>query len=293
MSDGAKGLKTMRARAIRDLSQLSDADLFVSVAEGLSLIVTNARRLYNDAKNLADLKRFHGSMVLCTIAEEEASKFLILIDAIRCPRDPAHRFSSQLARFNDHLAKGLYCRAYCMRPSTLGQLQEHLDNEREEFYLDGPNNVDWIFRNDVIQRREELLYVDYIDTGDNHCWTEPSGVGNEVFGSLYTGIEPRSLQMVNALFESGISNATALSTVAEVWRSVAMRRDLSWMELRTLNRQTLENLEQRGLLCSQPEKIYAEVINAWQFPLYDLDLRLIPVDKNVLRQRQENWSLDW
>jgi hypothetical protein len=53
-------------------------------------------------------------------------------------------------------------RACGMRPGTLAELQEYVDNHREEFYLDGPNDVDWIFRNEVLEGREGALYVDYV-----------------------------------------------------------------------------------------------------------------------------------
>lgn len=96
----------MRARAIKDLSQLSDTAFFLEAAEGLEHIISNARRLYDSAVVLAEAKHGHGYRVLMSLSEEEASKFLILVDAMRCPRQPADRFSNQLARFNDHLAKG-------------------------------------------------------------------------------------------------------------------------------------------------------------------------------------------
>ena len=51
--------KAMRARAVRDLSQLSDSALFAEVAEGLGLIMNNARRLYASATVLAEAKHFH------------------------------------------------------------------------------------------------------------------------------------------------------------------------------------------------------------------------------------------
>jgi hypothetical protein len=44
--------------------------------------------------------------------EEEAAKFHILLDAVRCPREPADRFSRQLGYFNQHPVKGLYAECY-------------------------------------------------------------------------------------------------------------------------------------------------------------------------------------
>ena len=172
----------MRARAIRDLTQLPDRGFFVEVAEGLTLILGDACRLQSGAASLAQAKQFHASRVLQLVAEEEASKALILLDAVRCPRHPGDRFANQLGRFNDHLAKGLYARACSLRPATLAQLQEYLNSYRQEFYLDGPNDVDWIFRNDVISRREEVLYVDYVATDDGRSWIDPQRY--EALGAL-------------------------------------------------------------------------------------------------------------
>ena len=102
----------------KDLAQLTDSALLAEVAEGLGLVIENAGRLYASATVLADAKRFHGARVLQALSEEEASKDLILLDAVRCPRQPSDRFAAQLGRFNDHLAKGLYARARCPTQSS-------------------------------------------------------------------------------------------------------------------------------------------------------------------------------
>ena len=164
----------MRVRAIKDLMRLGEPAFFAAIAEGLELIVQNVSRLYDGAITLAKASQPHAAHVLTTLAEEEAAKVLILLDAVRCPQSPADRLSHQLARFNDHLAKGLYARVCGMRPATLAQLQECIDNDREEFYLDGPNDVDWIFRNQVTQDREGIFYVDYVAHDDGHRWSDPA-----------------------------------------------------------------------------------------------------------------------
>lgn len=280
----------MRARAIRDLLQLNDSGFFRAVAEGLHLIIGNVGRLHDGSVVLSEAQRFHSSRVLAAIAEEETAKFLILLDAVRCPRLPEGRFSTQLARFNDHLAKGIYVRACMMRPSSLHQLQEYVDHYRQDLYLDGPNDVDWVFRNEVMQERESVLYVDYISSDEGHSWTDPA----QFEELLHAGPrEPLSLQMAKALFDVGISTSEALSTVAQVWRSASIRPDTSWNELRSLNQRTLEELESHGLLQEQPDATYAWVINEWQFPMYDLDLTLTPVNVETLRERQRNWSPGW
>jgi hypothetical protein len=72
-----------------------------------------------------------------------------------------------------------------------------------------------------------------------------------------------------------------------------MRLDLKWFDLRKLNHRTLEELESKGLLQEQPGEVYEKVIGRWQFPLYDLELTPIHVDRVVLRERQQNWIPDY
>jgi len=280
----------MRVKAIKDLSQLTDDGLFETIAEGLANILDNARRLFKDSEQLVSSHSVQGARILRNVAEEEAAKFLILVDAVRCPRDPADRFVRQLGRFNEHLAKGLYSRSCDWSPATLGQLQEYLDSHRENFYLDGPNGVDWIFRNDILQWREEILYVDYIETDDNHIWLHPGRFVNDLGLSL-RGLRPGALRICEALSSCGVATPQGLGVVALVWRgdSASIAREMTWPELRELNQRTLKELERKGLFQEDALEVGAEAIDRWQFPLYDLDLATIDIDRAVLRERQRNW----
>ena len=83
---------------------------------------------------------------------EEAAKYHILLDAVRTDRR-ATAFSTQLSRFNDHLAKGLYAGYQSTAPASYGESLAFLERERRELYLDGFNDVDWIFGNDILRER--------------------------------------------------------------------------------------------------------------------------------------------
>ncbi len=278
----------MRPKAIKDLSRLTDRDLFKSVAEGLSLILENAQHLREDSEKLAADGRFSGYQVLRTVAEEEASKFLILIDAIRCPRTPADRWSGQLERFHNHVSKGLYSWACNCRPATFGRLQEYLNLKRQEFYLDGPNDVDWIFRNDILQRREEALYVDYVETDEGHVWLDPSRYSRSD-RPISRGLVLPGLMISEALASVGASSAEGLAVLADVWRATSPSFDLHWDVIRDLNGETLIQLEKRGLLRETSHEVRERILDRWQFPMYDLDLSLVKVKKEELREMQRNW----
>lgn len=90
----------MRARAFADLSQLSDPDFFQEISEGLQLIARNVGAIDADSRTLVEADRGRGARILHAFAAEEAGKYLILLDAVRCPRVPPERFVAQLHKAN-------------------------------------------------------------------------------------------------------------------------------------------------------------------------------------------------
>jgi AbiV family abortive infection protein len=121
----------MRPRAIRDLGQLGPTEFNEEAAKGMRLCLLNALRLWRDAATLLKANRPQGFTILQLFVEEEAAKFHILLDAVRCPRQPADIFARQLGYFNQHLAKGLYAMYYNMfSPASLQEIQVHMDRER-------------------------------------------------------------------------------------------------------------------------------------------------------------------
>ena len=278
----------MRVRATRDLTQLATSEFFAVVAEGLNLIAKNVIRLWEGAAILGEQKK-DAARVLANMAEEEAAKILILIDAVRCPAMPADRFARQLGRFSDHLAKGLYARACWMRPATLADLQKYLNDTRKEFYLDGPNEVEWIFRNEVIQEREGAFYVDYVAHEDGNTWWDPTFA--EISGLDI--MEPESVRIAKCFCDAGFFTRESLEIVAKLWRSQQLGADTQVQEICGINRATLELMDSHGLLIEQPVSIYRHVVDEWQFPMYDLDLSLKKVNRATLREQQRSWYPDW
>lgn len=284
----------MRPRAIKDLSQLNDPEFFTEASEGLRLCVENALRLWRDARKLCVSRRPQGFEILRLFVEEEAAKFHILLDAVRCPRQPADRFSRQLGYFNQHLAKGLYAEYYNFAsPSDLAEIQRYMERERQALYLDGENDVDWVFRNDILRKREESIYVDYVGYADSfrdeHHWHAPN---SKLMGLWLLSNRPRVLDVALAIHGAGMTTERALARIAELWRACAVD-DIKWPDLRQLNVRTLETLEEAKLLRVRSDSAYRRVANEWLFPLYPLDLGEIKVDPEELREAQRNWSPDW
>lgn len=276
----------MRTKAIRDLAQRSDGDFFQEVATGLDYIAHHVVGLDDEARFLSENKRVRGRRIARAVAVEEASKFLILLDAVRCPRRPPEMFSRQLGRFYDHLSKGLYAASLDWEPATFGEFTGWIDRERVEFYLDGPNDVDYIFPNDILYARATTFYVDYAETDEGYMWLDPSHRDRILdFGFRYHS--PRVVQLVRSLHAVGLANAAALAVIAETWRPIGLTPDFHRRDLRDLNRRTLEALRSKNLLTEAPLGACASVIDRWLFPLWSLDLTPIKVDKADLRAVQD------
>jgi len=273
----------MKTKAITDLTQLPDVDFFSEVSAGLGHILKSAIGLEQSAALLANGGHTRSYRILLSMVEEEAAKFLILLDAIRCPRTPPEQLSRHLKRIYSHLAKGIYAEACDWKPSTLGDLLEYIENEREAFYLDGPTDVDWIFWNRILQEREHNIYVDYVDTDEGHVWFTPSEDDTDSLWLLYSS---SPLQLAQALYDSGCTTPEALKVIAELWRPIQMTNDYRWVDLRALNVRTLQELDNVDLLCEQPKDTYATIVDKWTFPLYSAELKRIQIKQSALRRIQ-------
>lgn len=276
----------MRSRAIKDLARLNDKDLFIEIAEGLSAVQDNSSRIADAFKIIAKRENARGARILEAIAKEEAAKYLILLDAIRCPRMPADRFSKHLAKYNEHLAKGLYADACNWRPASFGEIKSIIEEECKQYYLDGPNDVDWIFENSIIRKREEAFYVDYIESDETHIWLSPARYDSP--SSVFCGV-PSVVELMNQLHTVGFSKAKSLELISDMWRPITFTDGTDFSQLRDLNCKTLEVLSDAGLLIEAESEIYSHIAYVWLFPLYDLEMRQTQMKQSKLKEIQDRW----
>ncbi len=270
----------MKQKAIQDLAQLTDEDLFAEISNGMNLATTNAQSIEQDAMRLYDSKS-NSYDILMSVAREEAAKALILLDALRCPRESPH-FSRQLKRFNDHLAKGIYAEMCDMRPAIKEELCRYLDMEREQFYLDGPNDVDWIFPNRILHTRERNMYVDYIESDGEHYWLNPFRL-DKAFGHH----TPMVVAISAALKGTRCTEPCALREIARIWRAKPVENAMSYSALRQLNYDTLVSLEKHGVIDASEQDAVGLIVNHLPFPVYDTDLSLVKNDKKALETARE------
>ena len=278
-------------RAILDLATCPELHLFEEVAVGIPLIVANAESLEAVAERLFSTGEYRASDVMRGFAEEEAAKVLILLDAVRCP---AERRQDTLKCFGGHLAKRIYAMASSY-PNILsfGELRHLVAHERQPYYLDGPNSVDWIFANSVTSERESAIYVDYVqdisDSSGTHIWLAPIE-RDERFGPYR---RPESVQLARALCDAGGSAAEGVALIADTWKEFTPEDDTSRAALRQLIAAMLERLLEAG--CAELDQGAEDrIVSSWSFPLWTLDLAAKPVGKTIDELREERrLTIEW
>jgi hypothetical protein len=160
-----------------------------------------------------------------------------------------------------------------MRPADFREVRERVDWLRQSHYLDGPNNVDWMFRNQLIAERENSLYVDYVHEEEGDRWTTPASKEGVDFG-VDTGVQ----DLVGALHRTGCTSRTGLEIVAAAWTGQPIDDDTHWQDVAAVNRSLVEDLAKRGhALTDATADDARRVIEQWHFPLADIDLKEIEV----------------
>lgn len=278
-------LRDMQSRRTAKLASWSEPDLLGALAEGLRLLAEHTAALDSAAGSLTGAQAVRGARALQTIADEEAAKYLILIDVARCARRPQADKSRQLKRFHNHLAKGIYARSADWSVSRFGELIGRVDDLRQSHYLDGPNDVDWIFRNEVEAEREDSLYVDFVETDVGSDWRSPA-----LFDHVAISTSSRVVQLVGAMDRAGFTTTAGLSIVAEVWNGFLPDAPVRWEELRARILDTLTRGTADGLTVAPADA--ATIVDSWTFPLHHVTLDHVNVALDDLRRRQAEWTPD-
>jgi len=284
----------MKHRAIKDLNQLADSEFFQEISKGLDAIYENCFELNKTYGLLIQNNNYRGARVIKNVLIEEAAKYLILIDALRCPRKNNDKeFTRQLEKFNDHLAKGVYAELCNWSPDTYNRLCEYIESQLDQFYLDGPNGVDFIFRNSIISTREQAMYVDYAQIDDTHSWLTPQQ--DDEMDNLFPprGSMPAVVKVVMALHDAGISKIESILSFSIFWRGIVFDGNTHYQQFKNANHEFLKILDNQGLLQGASEDTFSLIINKMPFPLYKEEMKEKKIKLSDLKEKQQNWCPDY
>ena len=286
MQTAMPSTKVPKTSVPQALAALSDADFIEEISKGIGLIGQSVGRLDQAAEVLAGLRKGQSATVLHALAEEEAAKALILLDAVRCPKQCQGERSCTLFRFRDHLAKGIYAAAVSWRYADLAEFRRYVDRCRKSLHLDGPNDVDWILPNEIVDSRQRTLYVDYrreiTESDGDQFWIFPDSDST----CLLPYRRSDAARLVRAIVDVGASSALGLSIVASLWREFSTTDDTTFSEVRGRNIETLERLARAGACTTENYESLDVFVNYWLPPMWSLDLTLDRVQERQLREER-------
>ena len=258
--------------AVIDLAKFSDDRLFEEISEGISYIVENAVSLDDTARRLCQAQEYRAAEIFSGFAEEEAAKVLVFIDAVRCPSDRPEK-AETLKCFYNHIAKRIYATMCSWRGCRVnfGEVRQTVERECRSFYLDGPNDVDWIFPNSIKTKREQAMYVDYVqdisEENGAYFWNNPHP--SDLYPRTYN--TPASVSVACAICQIGGNTPKGLAIIADIWRAFEPTPETSSEDLTRLKVSTMERLIEEGL-CSPTDPSIQRVIADWSYPLWPLKM---------------------
>jgi hypothetical protein len=264
--------------------QLDRAARLQTLSVGLDLLAENVAEIRIDASILLDARRPRGLEIVTAQAEEEAAKFLILLDLMRVDQRDEAALARHLGHFYNHLSRWIYAEVAHMSPANFAEVRRMVETMRPSHFLDGPTGADWIFRNRLMARREEALYVDLIHDDDGDRWVGPG----ERDALLFGGPSPAVASLIGSLHRVGATSSAGLEIVSCCWSKVELADDTHWQEVRAINFEVTEMLADAGLARDDlGEEDVGRVVECWGFPLAGLDLSELPVSAEELeRERQ-------
>jgi len=280
----------VKVRKLGLIQQLPADRQLETLSRGLELLVGNVTALMVSLAKLSDPDTQRGWRVLKQLCEEESAKCLILLDYLRIPRGRAADRSRHLKYFYDHFVRCLYAEYCWIRPSTMENALGWVEQQRPSLYLDGPNDVDWIFRNDMIQHREQAMYVDYVEMDSTPQWIGPEQI--EVAGLEEWQIPSRIIELVLCMHRLRLFDAANLATIEKEWALESLDPSVEWKHVEAKNRNVLRaaaslipNPTKKEMECAQI------VADEWLFPLGGIELSQRTVDEEELRRRQAEYGI--
>jgi len=258
-------------RKIARLESLSPEDFLSEIANGTSLLVENAQTYLNSANALCLHAPGRTVAHLRSVAEEEAAKVLILLDAVRCPRTNQKLFSKQLKYFINHLARGVYAYYACTSPADFAEARTIVEAAIEKCYYDGGAG-ELEYRNAILADREETLYVDYVEDNGDYYWISPKQTDS--FAASSHPEPSQVVELADALVRVGCGTTEGLRIIADIWHHVVISENLNWSEYVSYNIDALRRLDNAGLSEEAEEDHQRMVKDHWGFPLYSVDITL-------------------
>jgi hypothetical protein len=279
-------------RQITRLEQMPEPAKRRYISTGLAKIAENVRSLLSEVNRIQNTAA-RASTILTHIAAEEAGKGFILVDYMRPYREVTPEMRSRhLGNVYRHLARGIYERYYESRPDAFEEVQSIVTGYRVSHYLDGPNDVDWIFRNQIEERRESELYVDLISKEGGLEWYSPTDWWRR-YAMLqdlreFSVLKPPVCNIFLVMQEIGLFSQKALDIMTKTWKDITIGKTTRWGSYVAVNEAFLRECDaERALPSRIASEAQDQIIDQFLYPLCGLDLGVVEVTVEELQARRE------
>jgi hypothetical protein len=282
-------------KKVATLGSRSGAERLRLIGEGLPVLLTSAQELA-DAEKQLPREHQRARAILIGQAEEEAAKILILLDAVRCPPRWQNELNRTLSNFYNHLARLIYAAASGWHAATLPELARYVDHDRTSHYLDGQYGPEFLFRNNLLDKREGFLYADLVDEDGTLIWRKPGPrfggipIEHDILGLNVPRFH--ALPLVEALSRVGVLTQEGLKVVARIWQKFKLNDKTHRQEIDAAIQRTLETLDNVGCLSGASEQDVRRVMD-WQWPMYSLEFGEIRVTEDELQRERDAAYADY
>ncbi|MEJ1180845.1 MULTISPECIES: AbiV family abortive infection protein [unclassified Pseudarthrobacter] len=269
-----------QARRLHRIFDLKREERLTVIGEGLEHLGTHIEQLMWSIENLLKEGQKSAAGALQAICLEESAKVLILLDIARTHDQRIARKGCEY--FYSHLPRLIYANVHASNPADFGEIERNLTWLRPSHYLDGPNDVDWIWRNDLLRTRENALYVDYEQTDDGFMWT--GGDPDQFY------VDTTAARLVLAMKHAGLLTENGARAAAGVWKEAVFDSGTRWEFCRDKAREVLATALPSDTVPSECLRSNVRLIlEKWTFPLLSLDLKEVPVSMETLKERQDRY----
>lgn len=272
----------MEPRALRHIAQVPPRERLPLIKDGLDRLVPHITELAESARLLRKQGRDQAAAILESFATEESAKVLVMLDMLRHGWKNAKITNALSTAFSSHLSRGLYVKVASISPGSFGEVRRYLDHFRQSHYLDDPNDVDWVFRNQIELEREETLYVDLVKYDDGLRWVSPQEHAEfKAYPWLHI------IELVLAMNRLEMFTSEGLHLILNSWADVSFADDLSWPENHSRTHALIRALAKKNLPSDDATREDADlVLDRWSFPMGALDLRQQKITRQELDEER-------
>ena len=185
------------------------------------------------------------------------------------------------------MSKGIYIEYYGWKPGTFNDVMNSIQHLRNQYYLDGPSNYDWVFYNEILFNRESQMYVDFIHIDEGYEWISPLNYIDAYFSLSFKKVH--ILKVSKALYSIGFTKKESLKMINETWKNELMNPTYHWQQLKEKNIETLTKIINTNLIDNISNDTISTIIEDWLFPLYSIETEMVKVNVTDLREIQNNW----